>query len=100
MHPCAFLYALSHPAPTTRLRRPDPSACPHTLPAFSPTRTFAVGCGGVAAGLFGMNLPSGLEHSQYAFVGMATSVFLLSSSVFLYFLRRMRSLVRSRKLLP
>ena len=62
--------------------------------------TFAVGCGGIAASLFGMNLPSGLEHSPYAFYAMASTVFLMSSSVFFFFLRRMRSLVRNKRYTP
>ena len=61
--------------------------------------TFAVGCGGLGASMFGMNLTSGLEHSPLAFYGMAASVFVVSSTVFGFFLRKMRQLVRSRRLL-
>jgi hypothetical protein len=63
-------------------------------------RTFAVGCGGIFASIFGMNLPSGLETSPLAFYGMATSVLAVVVSVFAIFLRRMRRLVRARRPLP
>ena len=49
--------------------------------------------------MFGMNLTSGLEHSPLAFYGMAASVFVVSSTVFGFFFRKMRQLVRSRRLL-
>jgi len=63
-------------------------------------RTFAVGCGALLAGLFGMNLQSGLEQSPYAFYTMVASVFAVSTTTFGMFLRRMHRLVRNRRLLP